>query len=94
MIENTKSRLPEPLRQELERGTESARSELDRRRDVARMELEVRTDEAKDRLGERLFDVGEEYFPEVARRRRQKVAAAAFAGGFVAGIAVRHVLGR
>lgn len=89
----SKPKLPESLREEIEKQTETARKQLEDRTDGAREHLEGHTESARAELGERLFDLGEEYFPEVAQRRRRNVAAAAFVAGVSAGIAIGYAAG-
>ena len=74
-------------------GIEStAREELDRRTESVREEFARRKGETRAELGERLFDLGEEYFPEEASRRRRKYASAGFVVGLAAGFIARHLL--
>jgi len=75
-------------------GTEAARESLDRRAESVREEFERRKGETKQELGERLFDLGEEYFPEEASRRRRRVASVGVVVGFAAGFVARHLLDR
>lgn len=86
-------KLPETLREEIEKQTETAKQQLEGRRETAREQLEGRTELARVELGERLFDLGEEYFPEVAKRRRRNVAATAFVAGVSTGIAIGYAAG-
>ncbi|MEF8773405.1 MAG: hypothetical protein V5A37_01650 [Halobacteriales archaeon] len=93
-MKDTKFQLPETLRAELDRNAEDARDRLEGRTEQTRRKVDERADVAKEELGERLFDLGEEYFPEVARRRQRRVAATAFAAGVAAGAVGRHLLDR
>ncbi|PSP75435.1 hypothetical protein BRC81_15525 [Halobacteriales archaeon QS_1_68_20] len=97
MIEDTESRLgrvvgdsePTGARERIE-GV--ARERLDERAETVREELERRTDETKMELGERLFDLGEEYFPQVAAQRRRQLVSAGFLVGLAAGFLARHLM--
>lgn len=94
MMKDTKSRLAETIRGEFEDGTEEAKAELNRRTAEARQKVDERTDVAKAELGAHLFDLGEQYFPEEARRRRRKVAAGGFVAGVATGVVAKHYLDR
>jgi hypothetical protein len=98
MIEDTKSTVKNAVRTGVESNgsgrTEAARESLDRRAESVRDEFERRKGETKQELGKRLFDLGEEYFPEEAARRRRRVASVGVVVGFAAGFVARHLLDR
>lgn len=71
-----------------------AKKELDRRAEEVREEFERRTGETRQELGARLFDLGEEYFPEEASRRRRQALSVGFVVGLATGFVGRHLLGR
>lgn len=72
----------------------TARQELDRRAESVREEFEGRTGETRQEVAARLFDLGEEYFPGEAARRRRRTLSVGVVVGFAAGFVARHVLGR
>ncbi len=98
MMEDTKTRLEGVVGDGSERSETReriegmAREQLDDRAESVREEFERRTDETKNELGERLFDLGEEYFPEVAARRRRQMVSAGFVVGLAVGFGARHLL--
>jgi ElaB/YqjD/DUF883 family membrane-anchored ribosome-binding protein len=94
MMEDTKRQLRDAVQTEISKSGDLARERLDSQVEEAREELEGRTDEARNEVGERLFDLGDEYFPEVASRRRREAGAVGFAAGILVGVVARHLLDR
>lgn len=88
-MKDAKSRLTETV-DDLDRRAKETREEVD----GARENIERRTNKARTEVGEHLFSLGEEYFPEVAQRRRRKNAIGAFGAGVVVGALVSYLIGR
>lgn len=88
-MKDAKTRLTETVEQ-LDRQAKDVRADVD----GARENIERRTKEARTDVGEHLFALGEEYFPEVAHRRRRQTAVGAFGAGLAVGALASYLFGR
>lgn len=89
--ENDESSVGNDLRSELRNeATDRARLEALKARARASEEGEV----VKQRLGETMFDLMEEYFPEETASRRRQHMAKAFFAGVVVGLGARYLWNR
>ena len=99
MLEDTKSRIgavggSRTDGGRIEHPTDAAREQFDRGAEALRQEFERRTDETRLELGDRVFDLAEEYFPETADRRRRQTLSVGFVVGLAIGFVARHLLDR
>lgn len=70
------------------------RAEGSKARSMARSEAEQRGEMLRHEMGDRLFDILEENFPEEYAARRRRDAAGAFAAGVAVGVVGRELLRR